>query len=476
MVVDHVRERARLEHVWIFTHGRDEESAPPLAELARSPDRAIDDEATASARAVALGTVRGNPRRFVRRSVTVDGRLHAVAARTGGQRVVSVVASATDGPHVLSESESALGELAEIAARVVAAGGSAEPRPRLPQRDPARAVSFGVGLTDALAALERPPIHAESRLRVAQALGQRHPAIGQAVQIVETDVGLSAAIVGAANRLRTRSRHGVASVPAAFEVLGPRGVLRVVADLPVLRPFVGADRVGTALARLSSHSIATRAAADLIMRHLGVGARDEVRLLAILHDLGKVVLAGASEDYLAAMADRALTPEQALAEERKRLAIDHAAIGAIAVRRLGLPKGLATAVERHHADDAGGPAALVRLADMLAHEAHGDPVTPGALATAARGFGVDPVELQRVAYDLSRSRSPRETSVEPSPLTAMQERVLHALAARKTYKQIGAELSISESTVRSHLHNIYGRLDVADRAQAVLLAAERGWI
>jgi DNA-binding CsgD family transcriptional regulator len=250
----------------------------------------------------------------------------------------------------------------------------------------------------------------------------------------------------------------------------------VAAELPVLRPFMPADRIATALARLAPHVVATRAAADLVMRRIGAGSRDEVRLLATVHDLGKVVLAGASEDYLAAIADTTIPPEQALAEERRRLAIDHAAIGAIAVRRLGLPKSLAIAVERHHADEAKGAAAVVRLADMLAHAAQGHPVTPTALAAAAKPFRLEPGELQRIAYELTRSGGPTRGAVEPSPLTATQEKVLQALAARRTYKQIAAELSISESTVRSHLHNIYGRLDVADRAQAVLLAAERGWI
>ena len=44
------------------------------------------------------------------------------------------------------------------------------------------------------------------------------------------------------------------------------------------------------------------------------------------------------------------------------------------------------------------------------------------------------------------------------------------------YKQIAAELGLSVSTIRSHLHNVYRKIDVADRAQAVLKARERGWI
>ena len=41
---------------------------------------------------------------------------------------------------------------------------------------------------------------------------------------------------------------------------------------------------------------------------------------------------------------------------------------------------------------------------------------------------------------------------------------------------IASELGLSTSTVRTHLHNVYGKLGAMDRAQAVLIATERGWI
>jgi DNA-binding NarL/FixJ family response regulator len=54
--------------------------------------------------------------------------------------------------------------------------------------------------------------------------------------------------------------------------------------------------------------------------------------------------------------------------------------------------------------------------------------------------------------------------------------MLHELARGLTYQQIALEIGITPSTVRTHLHNVYTKLGVADRAQAVLTATERGWI
>jgi DNA-binding NarL/FixJ family response regulator len=54
--------------------------------------------------------------------------------------------------------------------------------------------------------------------------------------------------------------------------------------------------------------------------------------------------------------------------------------------------------------------------------------------------------------------------------------VLQRLAEGMVYKQIAQELALSVSTVRSHLHNVYGKLGAVDRAQAVLIANERDWL
>ena len=70
----------------------------------------------------------------------------------------------------------------------------------------------------------------------------------------------------------------------------------------------------------------------------------------------------------------------------------------------------------------------------------------------------------------------RFRSVAASPLTKRQLEMMRELAKGSSYKQIGATLGVSVSTVRSHFHHIYQTLGVTDRAQAVLKATERGWL
>jgi two-component system OmpR family response regulator len=64
----------------------------------------------------------------------------------------------------------------------------------------------------------------------------------------------------------------------------------------------------------------------------------------------------------------------------------------------------------------------------------------------------------------------------PNPLTERELEVLKLLASGKTYKQVARALELSQSTVRNHLHNVYHKLNVVDRAQAVIVSRENGWI
>ena len=64
----------------------------------------------------------------------------------------------------------------------------------------------------------------------------------------------------------------------------------------------------------------------------------------------------------------------------------------------------------------------------------------------------------------------------PNPMTDRELEVVRLLASGKTYKQVARALRLSQSTVRNHLHNVYHKLNVVDRAQAVIVSRENGWI
>ncbi|HJU39735.1 MAG TPA: response regulator transcription factor [Tahibacter sp.] len=62
------------------------------------------------------------------------------------------------------------------------------------------------------------------------------------------------------------------------------------------------------------------------------------------------------------------------------------------------------------------------------------------------------------------------------PLTPRELSILAAVAEGKANKVIASDLALSEDTVKAHLRNIYSKLDVNDRTQAVTTALRRGII
>lgn len=57
-------------------------------------------------------------------------------------------------------------------------------------------------------------------------------------------------------------------------------------------------------------------------------------------------------------------------------------------------------------------------------------------------------------------------------LTRQEIRVLEALAAGRSNKEIARALGLSPNTVKTHLANLFGKLQVSRRAQAILRARE----
>jgi DNA-binding NarL/FixJ family response regulator len=61
-------------------------------------------------------------------------------------------------------------------------------------------------------------------------------------------------------------------------------------------------------------------------------------------------------------------------------------------------------------------------------------------------------------------------------LTAREIEVLKLIATGKPNKQIAYTLKISEKTVRNHISHIYEKLEIYDRAQAVLYAVRKALV
>ncbi len=332
----------------------------------------------------------------------------------------------------------------------------------------------GARLASAFEAVEAFPVLAEARKRTVSAAGRRNASAEALAPLIESDVGLTVVILRAANS--ERGRRGIGSVPAAVESLGPQGVARA-ARGAIAYDFLDIEGPWGAVPEATRrHGVATRMAAERIAEIANLPARDDLAAAALLHDFGRLVLRCLYGEYSELIEKPGLSAEERLRIERRELGIDHALVGGVLARRIGVPSDLASAIERHHDPDAGGAAAAVGLADLVAHHAQGEPIPADGARARATSLGLKPADLRNLLYEFPYSTSERVHATEPCPLSGRELDALRGLGEGKVYKEIAEEMGLSASTVRTHLHNVYRKVGASDRAQAVLVARDRGWI
>jgi CheY-like chemotaxis protein len=100
------------------------------------------------------------------------------------------------------------------------------------------------------------------------------------------------------------------------------------------------------------------------------------------------------------------TPQQRIRRERGELGLDHALLGGLLIRRWGLPTSLSETIEHHHDPSASGEAAIVRLADMLAHYERGASVSPREMLESASALGLEEQRLRGLIYRYVRGHHP----------------------------------------------------------------------
>lgn len=65
---------------------------------------------------------------------------------------------------------------------------------------------------------------------------------------------------------------------------------------------------------------------------------------------------------------------------------------------------------------------------------------------------------------------------QDSPLTERETQVLQSIAEGKSYSKIALDLYVSKETIRSHIKNIYRKLEVSSKADAIKIANSNKWV
>ena len=100
-------------------------------------------------------------------------------------------------------------------------------------------------------------------------------------------------------------------------------------------------------------------------------------------------------------------------------------------------------------------------------------IVSSILAVAAGERVMASAVANRVLEMLSGTSTPKEFY---DGLTVREVEILRLLATGMANKQIAFRLKISEKTVRNHVSNMYEKLGIYDRSQAVLYAVRKGLV
>jgi DNA-binding NarL/FixJ family response regulator len=155
-----------------------------------------------------------------------------------------------------------------------------------------------------------------------------------------------------------------------------------------------------------------------------------------------------------------LKPDLVLLDLRMPGAAAPETIGALLAQRHDMPIGILTVFE---SDEFVQPALKAGARGYVAKDSTARELCEAAVALVHG----------RAAHLVPRkgARSQRATV---DSLTARELEVLRALASGASYATIARDLGISPKTLRNHISNTYHKLEIYDRAQAVIAAVQAG--
>lgn len=177
---------------------------------------------------------------------------------------------------------------------------------------------------------------------------------------------------------------------------------------------------------------------------------------------------------------------ESLAHGRAEVA---AAVPRVLLTDLDLPDGsgasLIAEVRRDH------PATEIMVVSVLNDEAS----VVGAISAGANGYllkdamasdivstvrdllrGHSPISAAIARYIVRRTQGPSPELPGAAALTRRETDILWAIAKGLSYAETAESLGLSTQTVRSHIKNIYRKLEVNTRGEAVFVAVQQGLI
>ena len=213
-----------------------------------------------------------------------------------------------------------------------------------------------------------------SVLRVMQMIEDPFCSSSDLAKVIQADPAMAAKVLKLANSSYYGFRQKIANIPQAVTLLGFATLKNALLAAAVFDMF-RVQGTGFDLNALWKHSITTATAAKLVAKRTRYPQSEKVWTAALLHDIGKIILARFVPQGLAEVRDTVREEQLGMYDaEKKVIGLSHPALGAWVLGRWGLPAPIVEAVEFHHhptrAQTSFDLAAIVYLANVLAHRSN----------------------------------------------------------------------------------------------------------
>lgn len=214
-----------------------------------------------------------------------------------------------------------------------------------------------------LGRISRLPIRPSIYNQLVQLLGSETASLDDVADLVARDVGISSHLLHIANTAFFSRGQTTTSLRQVVTRLGGKLVRELTLAAEVMGPL-GRQLSGLSLDEEQQHAIAcAELAADLVE---APDLRDDAFLAGLLHDAGKLALAGAEgRTYQQVLNEAKLGPLSLHEVEVERFGVTHADVGAYLLGLWGMSHTVTTAVGMHHrcaSTLADGPAKAVATA------------------------------------------------------------------------------------------------------------------
>jgi putative nucleotidyltransferase with HDIG domain len=167
-------------------------------------------------------------------------------------------------------------------------------------------------------------------------------------EVIRVDAALTADVLRISNSAYFSGRYRIETVREAILRVGLREIYRIVMRVIASPVFQASQRTSFPRLDLWKHSFAAAVAAGVLARKSGEDG-EVAFTAALLHDIGKLLLAQAHGQKYVALIEKASEESRGISALEERLFhIDHAAIGGRLLAQWNFPEKVSAAVGAHH--------------------------------------------------------------------------------------------------------------------------------